>query len=855
MDTNREIKRAIEIGERNKEVMELAQNWCAHLRFEITGGVGLVEQQTGLPIGARCIRCPYAKVSGFAGMDLTFVTLDFYDRNCHDCNDRRPVRLPNLSKMVAEREAERQGVKEAQLRAEQEQAKQLEARRRRRQQLSQGSQEPQAGIFDIIERLDQDPSGQDAEILIKTARAAPDQFNMGIQEALFELALAGGWTRTEAALESLKVIDCDRSRLNEAALKALARGEASRTAGPIVQSWLNASHKELVLAAVPALVHLAAPVYFPFSHGRTVSPDPSPLLAVYKLFPGIVRAGIQRLLKVPLKTDRIDACEAVSAIIENDPGFSLIIAQDLIDSLSLPDDPYDVGPAAHAVASTLADGMLEHAAEIDAVIQASMRTVTEDTRPALFKTYSHLLKPPSSNEQPSSPTAVQALAFRRVVEVVLERPRDERLQEAVYCLGHYRVAFFPTLVDQHVESLLGAAALIADDLANPYSPLTDPRPTELKVLEAGTRQLLLHNALEATVAAVASSVKRQPRRFSDLYLETLQRLGEGHDELRGMLVKHLGNIGHNPEALPLIVPQLYTALMDRSQRVRAEAATAYGTLSNKAADDLPTLMHESFLVLLLDPYVVVHKAAVEALREARLPDQFNRSVINSLWLLILTYANSHSDDRFLGDCIEEFLSSFASDRAIPAKVLQTLLSAIGSMKTHDAVRVIRFSAWRLRTVPGFYDLVVKLLGEKPDYTDHIEELLDELRKASVEEIRRLAPEIQKAISQPHVPRRGWTDSVLDLLTKAGAWGQAVTVAQQAANALEDTREQRGRKLRAKAVQTAVELESSLMTKPIDAILSRIQQWRTLQQEIMKDDEGTKEARSLPGDLQLPSSGD
>ena len=50
------IQEAIEIGQKNKEIIELAQNWCAHLRFEVTGGIGLVEMQTGLPIGARGIR-------------------------------------------------------------------------------------------------------------------------------------------------------------------------------------------------------------------------------------------------------------------------------------------------------------------------------------------------------------------------------------------------------------------------------------------------------------------------------------------------------------------------------------------------------------------------------------------------------------------------------------------------------------------------------------------------------------------------------------------------------------------------------------------------------------------------------
>jgi len=93
MDMDREIQRATDIGHTNQEVLELAQNWCAHLTVEPWGGVGLVEQRTGLPIGMRRIRCPFARATGFAGMKLESVALDFYDRNCIGCKERRPVRL------------------------------------------------------------------------------------------------------------------------------------------------------------------------------------------------------------------------------------------------------------------------------------------------------------------------------------------------------------------------------------------------------------------------------------------------------------------------------------------------------------------------------------------------------------------------------------------------------------------------------------------------------------------------------------------------------------------------------------------------------------------------------------------
>ena len=57
----------------------------------------IVEVETGLPIGMRSFKCPYASATGMAGMNLGHVVLDFYDRNCVGREKRLPVRFPNLS--------------------------------------------------------------------------------------------------------------------------------------------------------------------------------------------------------------------------------------------------------------------------------------------------------------------------------------------------------------------------------------------------------------------------------------------------------------------------------------------------------------------------------------------------------------------------------------------------------------------------------------------------------------------------------------------------------------------------------------------------------------------------------------
>lgn len=850
MDTDREIQRAIDIGQANKEVLELAQNWCAHLTVESWGGVGLVEQMTGLPIGIRRIRCPYARAVGIAAMDLEHVALDFYDRNCVGCKERRPVRLPNLLQLVEKRDTELKCREERARLAAKEEAARVEARASRRRILREGVDSAKAGIFDILDQLDQAPTEADCRILVETARAAADKFDTALQEALVELAEAGGWVRTEAALEALAIVTSDRTKLTEVALGALARGDAMRTAGSIVSRWLDASHKDLLPLAIPALIHLASPILdltgIPGSPG-----DPMPLLAAYRLFPDIVHASIRELLRFPDKHLRIDACNAAASIIEIDPDFGPRVADDLIWSVGLPDDHYDGGSAGDVVARTLAGAMKVRPTEIDTIVHGALATASDAKRGTLFRVYTWLLRP-QWNAPQRSVTPADELAFRRIVEVLTQRPTDKRFEEAAFFFRD-QAKYYPTLIESHAETLLGAAALISGDLDNPYSPLLDPRPSALKALEAQTRQIHLNTALDAIVQAVGWAAARQPRSIGRQVLHTLEHLGETHDRLKAALVRSLGIMGRSREGLAVALPALYTAMMDRSQRVRAAAATAYGELAEGASEDLPSLVHESFLVLLLDPYVVVHNAAIRALRRVRLPTRFRVDALSRVAMLIAAYSASRDNDELLSEWIERFIELCNRADALIPQTLQVLIATIGRMEPWVAARLVKYHSWRLRTGPGFADLVVKLLGDPSTYEWDLHDLVEELTELPTDEIRRLAGAIKAAAAA--CARRGahLTDDLLEILTTASAWSAAVEVAREATNQLEDTRWDRPRKLRARARQVAAELELAAATGQTAQVLACTAQWLELQQEIKKDDEENKEARSPLRGLRLPSS--
>jgi hypothetical protein len=365
MSTDQKIQETIALGQANKRVLELAQNWCLHLRAELRGGIGMVEMATKLPIGMRAITCPYARADGLAGMDLKAIALDFYDRNCVGCLDRKPGRFPNLSELVTERDEAAKRYEADRTRFSAEQARKLAERRRRRAERKNGADEPRLGIYEAIDRLDEEQAKEERDVLEQIAKASPDRFTSDVVESLFEVANAEGWGRTEGALRALRALGADSVRLGASALGALARGDSVRTASSILSDHLLPEHRDLVKPASWYIIKNAAPS--DVIGLQRVLGDPAALIVAFGLFPDIIHGSLATMLTSRLKDDRIDACEALMSIIDTHPSAGLELAPALIGSLQLPNDVYDRGSAAHAVKRVLANTMCNLADETDAV--------------------------------------------------------------------------------------------------------------------------------------------------------------------------------------------------------------------------------------------------------------------------------------------------------------------------------------------------------------------------------------------------------------------------------------------------------------------------------------------------------
>ncbi len=832
MDVNRETQRAIDRGRENQRILELAQNWCAHLELQPWGGVGLVEQMTGLPIGIKKLRCPYARKRGIAGGGLRHVVLSFYDSNCKDCQDRLPVRIPNLLQLVEERESSAEERERDQLAAKRRRADALERRVSSRAKLLAGSDRTQQQLMDLIDRFDREPSSDNADTLMETAKAVKSRFSGSVEQALFELVEAGGWTRTDSGLRVLDSTSEDSRRVVDAALDALARGEALRSAGNIVASRLEVASRRDMSTVVPGLVSLAST-----TRGigtRALPGHPRPLLRMYELHAGAVREGIGHLLASPDKRVRICACDAVKVILTKEPTFGLSIKGHLIQSLELPDDHYERGPASGAVANVFAESLRLRPDETDQALQDAITGSSAMAREHLFGAYTRLFRTHPLHQE-RRPTPADNLAVARIVNTLAQRPDDKRLNESVQFLRHHG-RYDPKLLIEHVDVLIGAAALVAGDLDDPYSPLLDPRPDQEKALEARSREIHLDSALRAIAEALGHVGQIEPRGTGDKIIQSINGLDDSQERFRATLTESLGIIGKRKQGLAVVLPSLYAAMMTQSALVRAASAEAYGRVASVHRDDLPSLFHEAFLTLLMDTYVVVHDHAVRALWRTRLPDKYQPRIVLMLAILLQSYAKSRDRDYQLSDYIDVFLRQCSRLKEPPGWANDLVFQILREMEPETAARTLTRSAHQLRSGEGHLGLVARLLEEPQAVEFFGDQLIDELRLAAPSHVRAQASAIANVARSSAAHSSDIAECIVDMLAEAQAWDAAASVAQCVTEGIGETPWERSQKLRTREMLAAAELESAINGGQEDEIEKGIESWNQVQREMSADEQ-------------------
>ena len=294
-----EFARHFDLGRENARIMELAANHCRHMRFVESGGRGMLEEVSGLPLNSRRVECPVA-IGNMSGMRLDHVTFEFYAEHCVGCDMRDPTgRLPNLETEALARQQQA----EAQ---EAERAEELRVRGvaraervERRRSLRATADPATTGILDDLDVLDPDPAVEvDAEAtaaarrrLTTVAGRAADRFDERLIDELFDAVESVGLAEL---LEPLRHLTSRRPELAErlvtaalAALRMFPSLEAGRCLTDHPDLVDAKAVDDAVIWAVVALAGSKTPGDHHFSGPTPVvqANDPGPLRVLADLCP------------------------------------------------------------------------------------------------------------------------------------------------------------------------------------------------------------------------------------------------------------------------------------------------------------------------------------------------------------------------------------------------------------------------------------------------------------------------------------------------------------------------------------------------------------------------------------------
>jgi hypothetical protein len=851
-DTEDHIQRAIDIGEKNKRVIGLIQNWCANVTVKKWGGGGLVEAETGLPIGPRMLECPHAAASGMAGVDLTFIAIDFYDRNCSDCKFRKPVNIPNLKELIDERDSKRAQQNQAQKRAERELADRLEAREAHRRELRLRLGTMAATTLDLISELDRTRETEAATRLVQTAELAPETFSPEITEHLFSLIASNEYWLAEPCLECLHIVEAEPKRLCNTALEALCRLRAREVAAKIIDEHCQDADEELLCKALPELIDLATPPPSRFGMGsERIVTFPDPLKKAFSLQPAALKRKLKELLEQRDSDSVRTAARGLTFLEDQDASLPSFLAAELAAKLARAKwliegrDPDEIDFAMHDVRHALVRALLAEPIKTDSIIISYLEGATPQGAKELYHVYREILWITKRPREDLEITDAHRIAFKRIVNAATHSDIEE-VSDAARQLFHGAPYELTPLAGEEIDLLLGSAAIISQKLKEFESDQRNVGKDFLSAMERVNRRQSLVSLENSFVQWACTAAGRLGPAAIEKVLSVLRNIPEENDSLRAAIVRNFDEMMVSADSLSICLPHYYTALVGSSQLVRARAAEALGEMRVRILKDLPMLVFEAFTALMTDNYLIVHQAAVTALQRFELPNDYNASAKEALRNLIMYYAprsiQDSSNARFLLKAIDLYANRYSSEEAREGRLGDQLITILKRLQPSDVADELRYATRSLRKNAHYGELMVRLLSDERAMSLHHDDLIGEIghipagtmfkeREAAVKIARDMGPRYPALVG-----------AMIEGLSAAGAWKEALDVATEAYARIEDTTRTRPMRLHAAVRRIACSYEAAVASGQRDRLEGLSGDWKKTLTEIENDREANRRRR-------------
>ena len=485
-------------------------------------------------------------------------------------------------------------------------------------------------------------------------------FNADIVEYLFHLIEADESWAIETALCCLRMVSPDHKRLIACAMQCLSLGRSTNTAAEILIAHLDLVDASQVQPAVKSLCFLAAPPRSDFSYSEPEK-RPEPLQALASRFPERVEKALDIMIASTSSTT-VKAAARVIPIVYGGVAYPSGLVRSLaakltrVDSLVDSDRDSELDKVVHDLKQALVYALLAGDQHVDTLLANYYQGASSAGEARIAGVYASLLRLPGNRFQSvdvGSDLRPYGTALRRILTWASTTRNQDVIQEVHEALRHFPEQLAPVACEQ-MEFLLGTAALV-DQALTDY--MSSPVPAEaandfLAHMERSNQTQRLAG-LRAAILEWASSAAAANPAAEGKFIGFIASHAQWPEQFRSALVKALPPLMHTAASTNAVLPFLYGAMVGESALVRMATARALQELRGSRVCDLPSLVHDAFLLLLSDPIVGVHQSAAEALERISLPEEYEDRITDLLTAIFTAYAQEgRAHDAFLVTCIE-----------------------------------------------------------------------------------------------------------------------------------------------------------------------------------------------------------
>ena len=839
-------KSAIEAGQRNLLATKLLSNWCFHAEFVRSPGRGMIEAETGLPIGHMGVQCKFSKKNSMLCWFLEDAAYDFYHNNCKGCKDRVPVGFPNIMSFVGPREEAAEKRKSAREEEERERKQKQTDRQQERAKLRYELSLEENFVLDLLDELDREDIATDDPRLEQLANLAPETFTRKVIEHLLPAVLHERLPYSNPAAKALLRAPLEPDEKFSVAVRLVTSYEESQAAIDVVLSDAEKLSYDDLIKILHRFVSMALgpPPGMHFGVSEPVKLDAAPIHSLFEKRRAEICAEVDALLS-NANPEKIGYAVEIILATDSDELLSKhtesIFAKLMRRRILLPGERRDSN-VLYYLREAASKCLERFPEETDKIIQSFLADNDDTGKEEAHRTYSSVFKQ-RYREKAQIGTA-QRISFRRLLWAATESP-ENGMDEAGQFFRHSWDEFAELAVE-HFDDLIGAAAILSEK----YEQIDEKRTLELTEdvldhMERGNKRTAIDSLQRALIEWAAVGAKSKGREGIEQFLELYRRLPENQIQMRGNMLAHISKLLTGVESLTIVLSDWYRALMDESQLVRARAVQAWENVPYDLVKNFPDLFFEAFSVLLMDPYVIVHRAAVYALRRRSFPEEKRNLIKNRLWNLIFYYAQS-KQEKFVVDCIDTFAFLCLSSEERKGKLGQLLSAILFTLEGSALYHAVDQVHYGFKNVPGFTKVALKSIQNDYTRSISIDDCAAAILGAPNNELQNCVEDIKKAFEalRPFRPE-GFIEALLyaTVLTKAGNHATASACFRElmACIPVEDRNEQW--RLEAALVAAASEIEHAIGGGA--ALVELIENWRSLLSELEKENEERTKLRNFP----------